>query len=102
MTGGQRSDEQIHLKELQRVTAELRYSVRGGVSLPRHFHNQYQLIISEHRLIEYRYRGAFEKSPLGTLFLIEPGEVHSTAVLANTDFQQPLRTLLIPGLFCAH
>ncbi|MBV8730192.1 MAG: hypothetical protein JO336_10315, partial [Acidobacteriia bacterium] len=49
-----------------------------------------------------RYRGAFEKSPLGTLFLIEPGEVHSTAVLANTDFQQPLRTLLIPGLFCAH
>jgi len=88
--------EQIALREMHGVIAELRHTNGGGKSLPRHFHEEYQIILSEHRLIEYHYRSGFRESPLGTLFVIHRGEAHSTEVIANTTLGAPLRTFLIP------
>ena len=85
----------IVLRQLEGVTAELRQCSNGGTSLPPHFHEEYQVILSEHRIIRYRYRGAVQISPLGILFIVHPGEVHSAEVLANTELGRPLRAFLI-------
>jgi len=36
---------------------ELQHSPDGGRCLPSHFRHEYQILVSEHRFIEYRYRG---------------------------------------------
>ena len=86
----------IALRELHGVIAELRQGDGGGKSLPRHFHEEYQIILSEHRLIQYHYRGGFRNSPPGALFVVHRGEPHSAEVLANIAPGAPLRTFLIP------
>jgi AraC-like DNA-binding protein len=77
------------------VTAELRKTMHRDRGMPPHFHDEYQIILGTHALIEYRYRRAPKRAPIGTLFVAEPGEVHSAEVMENTSIWEPLRTFLI-------
>ena len=50
-------ETQIVTCEFRGVVTELRRSLNGGHCLPSHFRDEYQILVSEHRFIEYRYRG---------------------------------------------
>ena len=77
------------------VTAELRKTMHSDRWMPPHFHDEYQVILSTHAVIDYLSRRARRRSPVGTLFIAEPGEVHSAEVTENSSICEPLRTFFI-------
>ncbi len=86
----------ILLAKQKGVLAELRQGPEAASALPAHFHEEYQVIISEHRVIAYTLRRETLISPLSSILIIHPGEVHSAKVLPGSTWGD-LRTLLIPA-----
>ena len=47
------AETQIAMCELHGVVTELQHRPDGGCCLPSHFHDEYQILASEHQFIEY-------------------------------------------------
>lgn len=62
--------------------------VRRGFSvartIPRHWHEDYQLCLIQSGVGELQYRGVTLLTPPASLFIIHPGEVHANRALAAT------------------
>ncbi|HEV7395601.1 MAG TPA: AraC family transcriptional regulator [Pyrinomonadaceae bacterium] len=56
---------------------ELRRGIAVKSGVPRHWHEEYQFCLVESGGGELRYRGSDLANPPGSLFMIQPGEVHS-------------------------
>lgn len=56
---------------------ELRRGVAVKTPVPRHWHEEYQFCLIETGGGELRYRGCDLQSPAGSLFMVQPGEVHA-------------------------
>ncbi len=87
-----------HIEIVRRfgVLAETRTGPCLPTKLPVHFHEELQLILSEHRLITYGLKGMTSISPLVSIFAIEPEVPHSAQVESRQPGWGPLRTLLVP------
>ena len=84
------------------VFAEIRTGPRVATTLPRHLHEELQIILSEKRLISYGIRGTQVLSPLRSVFVVEPEVPHSGHVHKFQSEWGVLRTFLIPQSSFTH
>ena len=91
----------ITVRQFPALTLESRHNASGTTSaLPPHWHDEYQVILTEYLLGEYHYRRARHLTPIDSLLLIHPGEIHSAQGLHDLRPAAPLRTMFIhPRLF---
>ena len=59
------------------IGLELRRGIGVKSPVPRHWHEEYQFCLIESGGGELRYRGSDLLNPAGSLFMVQPGEVHS-------------------------
>ena len=91
------SRSRIRTWQFQGVTLELRDNPIGrSVCLPRHSHQEYQIIIAEHMTMQYGYRGGKHIVAPGSLVILHPDEVHTARGRDDAQPLTPLRTLLVP------
>lgn len=64
---------------------ELRTGERVTSSYPRHWHEEYHLCVIESGAGELIYRGARHLTSAGSLFIIEPGAVHSNETFKDAS-----------------
>jgi AraC-like DNA-binding protein len=88
----------ILIAEQDGLVAELRQGPELATTLPRHFHEEFQIILGEHRVIRYGMRGQSMICPTGAVVLIPPGEVHTAAVVPSAGMWGDLRTFLVPEI----
>ncbi len=91
----------VETYQFQSLNVELRHNPSGlGCALPPHFHAEYQIILTQHTVEEYQYRGAAHTAHNGCLVILHPGEVHSARGLQDLQPFQPLRTMFArPDIF---
>ncbi|HNB73656.1 MAG TPA: AraC family transcriptional regulator [Acidobacteriota bacterium] len=71
-----------HPSDLPQVEVRRGFSVAR--TIPRHWHDEYQLCLIQSGTGELQYRGATLLTPPASLFIIHPGEVHANRALAAT------------------
>lgn len=86
----------ILMAEHDGLLAELRQGPELATTLPRHFHEEFQVILGERRVIRYGIRGQSIICPTGAIALIPPGEIHTASVIPLPGMWGDLRTFLIP------
>ncbi len=64
---------------------ELVHSVSKAASLPRHFHEELELVIRQGDGWQFNYRGAMYSVPSDTLVVTQPGEVHHANWMSERD-----------------
>jgi AraC-like DNA-binding protein len=64
---------------------ELVHSIAKASSLPRHFHEELELVIRQGDGWQFNYRGAMYSVPSDTLVVTQPGEVHHANWMSERD-----------------
>ncbi len=64
---------------------ELVQSVSKAYSLPRHFHEELELVVRQGDGWQFNYRGAMYSVPSHTLVVTQPGEVHHANWMSERD-----------------
>jgi AraC-like DNA-binding protein len=64
---------------------ELVHGVSKAASLPRHFHEELELVIRQGDGWQFNYRGAMYSVPSDTLVVTQPGEVHHANWMSERD-----------------
>ncbi len=64
---------------------ELVQSVSKAYSLPRHFHEELELVVRQGDGWQFNYRGAMYSVPSDTLVVTQPGEVHHANWMSERD-----------------
>ncbi len=64
---------------------ELVHGVSKAASLPRHFHEELELVIRQGNGWQFNYRGAMYSVPSNTLVVTQPGEVHHANWMSERD-----------------
>ena len=88
----------ILIAEHDGLVAELPQGPELASTLPRHFDEEFQVILGERRVIRYRIRGQSMICPTGAIALIRPGEVHTAAVAPSPGMWGDPRTFLVPEI----
>ncbi|MBI4750692.1 MAG: AraC family transcriptional regulator [Acidobacteria bacterium] len=70
-----------HPSDLPQVEVRRGFSVAR--TIPRHWHEEYQLCLIQSGTGELHYRGATLLTPPASLFIVHPGEVHANRALAT-------------------
>ena len=100
----------MHDKQARRISTATRYGMLAELrvgpfaltTLPRHLHEELQVILSEKRLITYDLKGKQVVSPLRSVFVVEPETPHSARVERDQTEWGALRTFLIPRSCFSH